>query len=759
MRIIKFNNSYNDYVPQMKNSERKSLIDKTLLVRQLETLENEFNGFSIDITDTHARERGYEVYDKTLLDPILRSSIGTIIQAINSMNISYIANNNSEEEIQNITFFMSELFAQDIMQHILFAILYGITYINIVWEQKGKFFIPKYCYLLPHKYFYFKHDKLTQQIILHYYYCANNSFSGKPIPEYSILYPQYDNTYTNPYGTGLLSSLYKLIYLKNNTINFNAMLVEDHGQPKLDITVNKEIVDYVKNNNTNATIDDVLEDVIQRASTVRQNGIFAHLNGIEVTTLESAGTESSTIHQEFIQWCNTEITTLLLGHNGANQSTAGQLGENDTANNILSDRVSAYSSFIADYCNQLIGWYHSINYGDTTSAPTISFKSRHNTQHLTEMSDIVNKLFTCGVTFNKDFFVENFNFNENHFDIISVSPNNLNDNTDVKSNISNIFGYYSNFLAADNDNTDNDTIENFEDLLANNEDYIKSYNKINNYIISVINNYDDYNILIKDLIKIFPKIPIDDLQELILRAMLISRLDGSSVNNISTKELNDLFGKKPDDIIEYFKKLGISPAKDYKEVLKAVQSDSLAVAGVTSLEAIMDIKNLITEAISSGRPIKEFKENLVNDYNINRQWHAELIIRQNISNAYNAGNLDMQLKSIKSIPYITFSLGGRRNHTEGCFYLATHKIAVALNDPLLRKVYPPRHFRCGTRASARTATWIQENEYTVTNVIDINEKYYNEKGFDKLPNVPMLEKINFDNIPGEFVDELMEVIE
>ena len=222
--------------------------------------------------------------------------------------------------------------------------------------------------------------------------------------------------------------------------------------------------------------------------------------------------------------------------------------------------------------------------------------------------------------------------------------------------------------------------------------------------------------------------------------------------------LKHAFNLEPKEAIEFFRSLGIEPSENWEDTLKAVLDDSFAIAGVKNMDILLDLKNEIEEAISSGKDFKDFKKELISNIGL-RNWHADLVIKQNISNSYHAGSYLRQNETTSLLPYIRFVLGGSEKHTEGCKWLTSNKIAVALDDPSLNQIYPPRHFRCGTVAKAVSKKWLERNEYKIYKVKDIPKNLRNSVGFNHLPNTPFSEKINLDDYPSDLSKKYKESIE
>lgn len=221
------------------------------------------------------------------------------------------------------------------------------------------------------------------------------------------------------------------------------------------------------------------------------------------------------------------------------------------------------------------------------------------------------------------------------------------------------------------------------------------------------------------------------------------------------EEMKIAYDKPPAEAVEYFKSLGIQPATGWDALLETAAADAFTVAGVNSLDMLAETQNLISQAIAEGMDFKELQTKLQERLEL-RTWHANLVATQNISNAYNAGRFERQLKSIKTLTCARFVLGGKEKHTPGCLWLAMNRVCVRLSDPRLGEVYPPRHFRCGTGVYTCTEEWAIENGYRIMRVADIPAEYLNQPGFRNLPNVPMSEQLDLSKYPPSLVKQFKD---
>lgn len=223
------------------------------------------------------------------------------------------------------------------------------------------------------------------------------------------------------------------------------------------------------------------------------------------------------------------------------------------------------------------------------------------------------------------------------------------------------------------------------------------------------------------------------------------------------KDIIIAFNLTPEDAIKFFKKLGIKPSLNWKETLAAILNNAFAIAGVKNMDSIMDAKQLIEKAIEDGTDLDDFKKKIKEDLQL-RNWHADLVVTQNVANSYNSGSFKRQEQSKDLLPYVRFILGARMHHTPGCLWLVNNKVAIRIDDPLINKFYPSRHFRCATIAKSVSEKWVDDNGYKVRKGSDIPKIYQNSKGFNTPPNAPMMDRFDFTKYPKQLFNKFKELV-
>lgn len=221
---------------------------------------------------------------------------------------------------------------------------------------------------------------------------------------------------------------------------------------------------------------------------------------------------------------------------------------------------------------------------------------------------------------------------------------------------------------------------------------------------------------------------------------------------LTLDDLKFAFDKNPDEVIEYFKSIGVVLDDDWNEYFEKFGKDAFKIAGVNNANHLMDAKELIEEAIAKGTDLKVFKDTLKFGLDL-RAWHANLVVTQNISNAYSAGRYYQQIDDPDGdFPYIRPFVMQDKKTTDSCTWLGNQSICFRIDDPELYKMYTPRHFKCRTVYSAISEKQKDRLGLTVKSISEIPEKYWNNKEFRKLPNQQYSPDLN--KFPKELRDKL-----
>lgn len=213
-------------------------------------------------------------------------------------------------------------------------------------------------------------------------------------------------TYENRYGDSVLSKLYPIFISNNQLLNHWDKYVEKFGSPFL---VGKtENVDQ-ENGNTLVALKDALERAIKGAS-------IAVDKDTEINTVD--GVTSFGIHKESAQWKSEMIRVCILGQT---LTTANQGGGSNALGNVhkdIKDEKTIADMRIAEaFINKIVKAIHELN---QLSGDPPQFVFELDQELGAERASRDQILFNQGVRFTKEYYVNNYEFEDNEIEVIDI---------------------------------------------------------------------------------------------------------------------------------------------------------------------------------------------------------------------------------------------------------------------------------------------------------------------------------------------------
>jgi phage gp29-like protein len=181
---------------------------------------------------------------------------------------------------------------------------------------------------------------------------TENWITGCELPPMNFLCPTSDADYRNPYGDALLASCFWPATFKKGGWRFWVSFAEKYGQA---FAVGK--IRRAATKSEMEELADMLEAMVQDAIAVIYDD-----SSVELKTVDSKGA-SSALFQNIISEANTAISTVILGHAGAGQSTSGKLGDEGAAIAVREDFKDGDKKLVCRTMNELIRRVAEVNWG------------------------------------------------------------------------------------------------------------------------------------------------------------------------------------------------------------------------------------------------------------------------------------------------------------------------------------------------------------------------------------------------------------
>jgi uncharacterized protein with gpF-like domain len=220
-------------------------------------------------------------------------------------------------------------------------------------------------------------------------------------------------------------------------------------------------------------------------------------------------------------------------------------------------------------------------------------------------------------------------------------------------------------------------------------------------------------------------------------------------------DFQTLKDKTPEEVIQYFESKGLVLTDSWKDSLKHIQKNIFTVAGITKLELLQDVYSEVMEAIKDGISLRHFQKNLDSilvkkgwntDENsiLANPWRVNLIYRQNIQTAYQAGRMKQQFRN-EERPYLQY-IGVLDNNTR-----PTHEVmqkffadkVLHFSHKLWKIWYPPCGFFCRCRVRSYTLAQVQKLGLTIIKRVPAEIlKLRPDEGFDHKPDESIIVDLN-----------------
>ncbi len=380
---------------------------------------------------------------------------------------------------------LKRLGIRKIINQILDTPLYGVQFIEIIWEVGERYFVPKELRTKSLEKFGFD-DKTGAPVY------APTLGSPEPLPEYKFLICQNDARAINPYGEALLSRCYWPVTFKKVAMRNWATFTEKYGTP------------YVVVNYDPQATDSSVEDVIATLEDMVSDGLIAVPHGIEPKPFKVGESGSVEIYNRLISAMNAEINKSLLGHAAGMEITPGKLGNDTQTENSTDSVVDADSELVEERINALIQMIWEVN-SEASDLPVFRFVEEERTNR--EFAERDQILSNMGVSFSAEYYESKYGIPQEHFEIKPPQPATM----------------FSEQVAESPDGWDSLLDSAAAEAVEQSPDAIKG---ILSKIKSVITSSNDFAEAQKKVSQLLPELDTTDIQSLMHRQFFASDVAG-----------------------------------------------------------------------------------------------------------------------------------------------------------------------------------------------------------------------------------------
>ncbi|MEW6708308.1 MAG: DUF935 family protein [Candidatus Riflebacteria bacterium] len=228
---------------------------------------------------------------------------------------------------------------------------------------------------------------------------------GVSLPDRKFIRFSYDERYDSPYGFSLGNSLFWPVFFKRKGITFWLIFCDKFGTPT---TVGKYPASATKGEK--ALLKEALEAIAQ------DSGITVP-EGMEVSLLEAAKSGIDT-YEKLVRYMDEQISEVVLGETGTtNQSnTSGSRARDEVGNEVRIETAKYDADSLCEVLNEtLVKWIVDFN---MPGAPYPKlWRDFEEPEDDDKKASRDEKLSRSGVKFRKQYFMREYNLQEDDFDL------------------------------------------------------------------------------------------------------------------------------------------------------------------------------------------------------------------------------------------------------------------------------------------------------------------------------------------------------
>ncbi len=296
---------------------------------------------------------------------------------------------------------MRRLNVRQIISDMTDAPFFGISPVEVMWENSSGQWLPEKAVGKPPEWFTFDRDNSLR------FRSQNNAFEGEEIPPAKIILCSHNATYLNPYGERLLSRCFWPVTFKKGGFKFWAVFVEKFGMP------------WVHGKVPRSTSDPERRKLLSNLSSMVQDAVAVINNDENIEITEAGGKKASgDIYQGLISAANREVSKAVLGqtltteldNGGSYAATQGHL-------DIREDIVDDDADMVCAGFNRLFAWVTELNVPNA-APPVFSFVQEEDIQK--DRAERDTNLSTQ-IRFTKKYYMRTYNLEDDDFEVVGES--------------------------------------------------------------------------------------------------------------------------------------------------------------------------------------------------------------------------------------------------------------------------------------------------------------------------------------------------
>ncbi|MCL5991545.1 MAG: DUF935 domain-containing protein [Bacteroidetes bacterium] len=441
-------------------------------------------------------------YEKLKYDAHLWSCMQSRKAGVLSLEWEINRGGNKTDAVIIIENIIKELDTYKIFNEMLDAPYLGFKPLEILWQERLGKIIPVDIIGKPNDWFFFDNNKMLR-------FRKKNQMEGELCPQYKFFIVQHEATYNNPYGDALFAKCYWPVTFKRSIVEFWATFCERFGMP------------ITWANVAEGSTFEECEKLSEELAEMTQDGVIVTPADVKAQFLESSRTGAVT-YESFIQFFNAEISKAILSQTlTTEQGDKGTQALGTVHFNVRKEIIDNDKRLIEYWMNELIKWIVKFNFGSLPEIPKFQMYEKQDVDMALAQRDQA-LASTNQIRFTKNYFKRNYGFQDDEFDVVEPQP------------------ATPSFPFAENDDANVETDINQEGLDNGSEialdDFAKASDKILKPILKLIEDGNSLDEIQAEMLKLFPTLETDAVEELIAKGILIANSGGQLSVNVKSKK-------------------------------------------------------------------------------------------------------------------------------------------------------------------------------------------------------------------------------
>ncbi len=629
--------------------------------------------------DPVLRERGEDisVYRKLRNDSHLLSCMIKREAGLFSCDWNIIPAYNTRKD-RKIADFVKEVFINMKIENTRYDILnsyyYGFSVLEKNYTTDGNYVVYESVVGKPQEWFFFDGENRLC-------FKSKDNFSGEPVDMQKVILVQECPEYNNPYGRRIASAVFWPIIFKRGGIQFWVEFVEKYGGVLMYLLTQEK--DEGRKRQKLAMLDDMVRTAV---------GVYETGDELKIVDVNKSGSSDTFI--TMLNFFNAEISKAVLGQTlTTEQGERGARSLGEVHLEVQREIIEQDKKRELKVINKLVKELVSLNF-DTTDFPRYVLEEKEELKFEKAKRDT--ELVGQGIKFNKSYYIKQYGFDEEDFDLQENAINSQIFN-EVKKNFSelNFTNEYKEIFKEDEafEKLYSDTLTSFKDV----------FEEFFNALKNAIENSNDYDEATENILKTLfinedYRTKVNKIAENFVKANLIGR-EAAIRQRITEKTKNFA------DEVEYLKNKVVLKKEIFNTLPDEMKNYAFTVAGIEREKQIEEILQSLVEAKEKRLSFEEWKQKtLEKGFKVN-----DIVYWQNMRSVEMAGKYQQMREDAddRVAPYWQYIAVMDKNTRPE--HAALNGLIRRYDDPFWKEWYPPNGYNCRCTVRSLSRAYLEAN--------------------------------------------------